>query len=452
MRIKLLILIVLLPFGSSSSYCSEGVHLSDIHFDPYYDSVKVQNILHSEPENWANIFESSAIKDIGNYGSETNYNLLKDLISGIGKNSPDSRFIMITGDLLVHSFIQTYTKLSGIDNKDSISIFALRTIKFVTGELRKAFPEKKIIFALGNNDSNIGNYSVDTGGDYLAMVYDQIKFLNKDQNLIFKNDSESYRRGGYFSVRLNDKRKVRLILLNTVIFSTYFKDSSLDTNSSAGMKELKWLDGELRSASKKKEKVWIAYHIAPGVDVYKTIKSTACDVNKIVTLWKDNFTDKFLAIEKKYKKVIAGNFAGHFHMDDLKLIMENGKPASFIKIAPAISPVYLNNPGFCVYDYNENNGSLNNYSVFFRDLVNRSSEWQLEYSFKEKFNLIPNKSGFNTYKNLISENVDVRKNYVDFYSVSNMGVSSLMLPGYKPFMYGISNLTRQDFYNANCVK
>ncbi|CAN5490628.1 N/A [soil metagenome] len=452
MKNNFLLVSIFLLFGSISGYCTELIHVSDIHFDPYNDSTLVPMILHSPPESWKDIFESSNKKDIGNYGSETNYYLLKDLLSGIKKNSPDSRFIMITGDILVHSFIDTYKKYSGTDYKDSISLFAFRTIKFVTLQMRNAFPESKIIFALGNNDSNIGNYSVDTGGDYLAMVYDHIKALNKDQKILFKNDSESYRRGGYFSVRLNDKKRVRLILLNTVIFSSYFKDSALDTNSTEGLKELNWLEGELRSASKKKEKVWIAYHIAPGVDVYKTVKSTACDVNKIVTLWKDNFTDKFLAIEKKYRNVIAGNFAGHFHMDDLKLIMDNGKPAAFIKLAPAISPVYLNNPGFCVYDYNENNGLLNNYTVYFRDLVSRSSEWQLEYSFKEKFNLTPTILGFNTYKDLISENEEVRKSYIDFYSVSNMGVSMLMLPGYKPFQIGISNLTRQDFYNANCVK
>ena len=452
MRIKLLILLLLLSFGSVSAYSAEVIHLSDIHFNPYYDSANVNNILHSDPETWESIFENSSVEGIGTYGSETNYRLLKDLISGISKNSPESKVIMITGDLLVHSFIQTYTKYSGTDNKDSVSAFALRTIKFVTGELRKAFPEKKIIFALGNNDSNIGNYSVDTGGEYLAMIYEHMRSLNKDLNIVFDNDTESFRSGGYFSVKLNGKKKLRLILLNTVIFSTLFKDSSLDTNETAGMKELKWLEDELSSAAKKREKVWLAFHIAPGVDVFKTIKSSACDVNKIVTLWKDHFTEKFLSLENKYKLTIAGNYAGHLHQDDFKVILHNGNPSAFIKLSPAISPVYLNNPGFCVYDYNENTGYLNNYTVYFRDLISRTTDWQLEYSFMDKFNLSPDKYGFNTYNNLISENEEVRKSYVDFYSVSNMEVSSLMLPGYKPFQIGISNLTRQDFYNASCIK
>ena len=72
-----------------------------------------------------------------------------------------------------------------------------------------------------------------------------------------------------------------------------------------------------------------------------------------------------------------GQFFAHTHKDDFRLHMttpetsapQQGSAKSFVLLAPAISPVYQNNPAFRVMSLDTDNLALLDYSQFYMDLV-----------------------------------------------------------------------------------
>ena len=60
-------------------------------------------------------------------------------------------------------------------------------------------------------------------------------------------------------------------------------------------------------------------------------------------------------------------------MDDFRVIRLDGEPVLLCKIAPAISPIFGNNPGYQVYQYDRESGALENYQTYYlTDLDSRA--------------------------------------------------------------------------------
>lgn len=110
-------------------------------------------------------------------------------------------------------------------------------------------------------------------------------------------------------------------------------------------------------------------------------------------------------VAKKYGDIVVGQFFGHTHKYDFRLHMtapatsapQQGSAKSFVLLAPAISPVYQNNPAFRVMSLDTDNLALLDYSQFYMDLVMATEfsnpVWQLDYIFSQKY------SSSNTFLN-----------------------------------------------------
>ena len=58
-------------------------HISDIHFDPFYDPTLLVQLINKEAADWEGVFETSTIKSYGTVGSDSNYNLLKSFLDAL---------------------------------------------------------------------------------------------------------------------------------------------------------------------------------------------------------------------------------------------------------------------------------------------------------------------------------------------------------------------------------
>ena len=105
-------------------------------------------------------------------------------------------------------------------------------------------------------------------------------------------------------------------------------------------------------------------HIPPGLNGYQTAESVKAG-GPAITFWQPELTSRFLQLVGEYRSLIQAVFAGHTHMDDFRVISRDGQPALFIKIAPAVSPIYGNNPSFQVYQYDRDSGVIQNYQTYF---------------------------------------------------------------------------------------
>jgi hypothetical protein len=114
-------------------------------------------------------------------------------------------------------------------------------------------------------------------------------------------------------------------------------------------------------------------------------------------------------------------------MDDFRVIRLDGGPGLFIKIAPAISPIFGNNPGYQVYQYDRETGAIRNYQTYYlTDLAtggkggtSGAGNWALEYDFRQAYGLPGlDPASVDTLADRIGSDPDAQRQYVRYYAAS----------------------------------
>ena len=79
-------------------------HLSDIHFDPFYDPSLIAELIDKPADAWEGVFESSQINGYGTAGKDSNYTLMKSAFADMAARTDRGRkldFIIFTGDFFL---------------------------------------------------------------------------------------------------------------------------------------------------------------------------------------------------------------------------------------------------------------------------------------------------------------------------------------------------------------
>ena len=456
-RMKQILLILILCFNSNSfslSTDNEGrfLNFSDIHFDPYYDSTLFNQLVESDFTEWENIFENSSVKTVSSYGRDCNYHLLKSSLEEMKLKITDPDFIIITGDFMSHDFNEQYEHFAGKKNTKELNLFISKTIKFVTAYISKYYPGELIFPTVGNDDAFCGDYMIEPGGEFLKMTGETwepwVNYNKINQN--FKND---FSRGGYCILDFPGNEKVKMIILNTVFFSYKYENECGDTSLNPGLDEIIWLEENLERCRRRDQKVYLSYHIPPGADIYGTIHNKADCKNKFFKSWKDEYTTAFTKLISDYSSVIVAGFAGHFHRDDFRLFYNGDTPVSYLMITPSISPIYVNNPSFKIFEYDKNDFTLKNSSSYFLNDPTESSPsvWNFQYDFSTAYgqNNISTENLFNVY-NLIRTDTLIRSNYIKYYTASDSSSYEADLSNWRYNLCGIGNYTLQDYSECLC--
>src|SRR5271165_1800568 len=175
--------------------------------------------------------------------------------------------------------------------------------------------------------------------------------------------------------------KVRVISFNSIFLSQKYQALSSShgctpVSSTAASDLLTWLDRNLATAAQANQKVWLMFHIPPGIDGYASamnhqaeIRSGAADNaetcgNSIVPMWVPEWAAQFDALLAKYQSTVIAGFAGHTHSDDFRLIGDAAAERQFVLVNPAISPVYSQNPSFRVVDY-RTDGTITDQTTYY---------------------------------------------------------------------------------------
>ncbi len=360
-------------------------HISDIHFDPFYDPSLLAKLINTEAAEWEGVFNTSKIKGYGSVGSDANYNLLHSFLADMAGRTDAGHtldFIVFTGDFLRHDFNQTFKSLA--PPKANLDAFIKKDFQFMLHLFNKYFPDTPVYISLGNNDSYSGDYRIQQGGKFLqdtaAGFADKLLKLNGKAMDSF---NETYRLGGYYAVNQPWSDLV-IISLNSIFFSNSKSRPSDDDDPA--LEELNWLGGQLEKARQKNQKVWLLTHIPPGDNTYNTLSE-----NKYDGQWQDNYTARLIALMGAYAPVITAGFAGHTHVDDYR-ILADGKATTgglgFFRIGPSVSPIFNNNPAYQLMSYDRQSSTLRDYDVFYLNLAASapmSAGWAKEYNFKEAY-------------------------------------------------------------------
>lgn len=363
---------------SSITVCAAQsfITIADIHFDPfaschYFSSscTIIDKLETTKAANWSHVFEKYDQQQAVNYFTDTNYRLLKSSLTELTRVSHEVQpeFVVILGDFLAHDFQKKFKKFSKQYSRQHYKEFVKKTMEYLTLELNAAFPDSNIYPVLGNNDSYTGNYHVDPNGSFLKDTATTWSVFIKDayNRQQFQAD---FKKSGYYEIELSNSHD-RIIVLNTVLFS---EKSQTNSVKKAAKDQLAWLERRLIAAENEGASVVIAYHIPMGIDLMKTLKVGFSEIKKF---WLSDYNDSFSAILKKHATVVSAILAGHIHIDAFQILTV--KAIVPVIFTPSISPIYGNNPGFKVFDYEQKDFKLTNIRTYY-DFLNLSvPSWRL---------------------------------------------------------------------------
>jgi sphingomyelin phosphodiesterase acid-like 3 len=352
------------------------ISIADIHFNPFAGcrlSIKpcaiVRKLQASDYQTWGKVFSNNGPLSFAKIGEDTNYPLFKSAMTELHalNREEHTRFMLILGDSLAHTFRIQYVAYAHDRSKAGYQAFVKKTLQFIAYQFQQALPNTDIYPLVGNNDSYTGDYnSVPNGAFYHETAQTWAAGIHDATNK--KNLLDTFPIGGYYAITLPGNNHQRIIMLNTVLFSTQAKGPHVDA---AAKQELVWLHKELTIAQQEKQRVILAFHIPVGIDVYKTLKNGFANVTEF---WKPQFSDAFKQELKTFSSTIVEILPAHIHMDALQFIMVNHDIDIPVNFTPAISPIYGNNPGFKVFIYNTGNLKIENYNTYFLPLT-KNSRW-----------------------------------------------------------------------------
>ena len=442
---------------------------SDIHFNPMSDENLVAALSASDPTQWETILARSKSTSFSQYGEDTNWWLLQSSLDQMRATLPHPAFIIMTGDLLAHQFPQTYLKATHDTNRENYRNFVLKTVEFLALEFHKRFPDTKVLLTPGNNDEECGNYSIRAGGAFLHDTSDLARKLAQADAQF----TSSWEALGSYDIPHPTIRGARIISLNTVFFSDKYHAAKFSENcdridSTAAADLFAWLESRLNAAQQAHEKVWLMFHIPPGIDSYSTVikyqtlSKTAVPpateklcASAIVPMWQPKWTAQFQTLLAKYEGTVIVSLAGHTHTDDFRLINSAGAKPEFVLISPAISPVYRQNPAFRVVTF-ANDGSLSDESVYYLTNLEFASsktrgEWAKEYTFSQEWKLgRPDAASLAILYEQIKTNPEVRDEWVKLYNVSS--AAAYLPANTTPGLYcAVEELDPETYSNCYCA-
>lgn len=430
------------------------VSISDIHFNPFYDPALIGSLIRSDYEQWQPIFSHSTVQNYGSHDADTNYLLFQSALQNIYSVAPRPDFIIISGDFLGHDFQETFAKLSGKNDANSVAAFIDKTIAFVTLMIARRFPNTPVYPALGNNDSYCGDYAVEPNGQFLRATAQTWKGLLRSAANVH-SFMETFPASGSYDVVAPNNRKHRLIVLNTTFFSSKYRNACGDPNAQPGTELMKWLEAALQASATLGAKVWLLYHIPPGIDVYSSLnQSSSSQAQQAVSFWQASYNQQFIDLMTRYSGMIVGAFAGHTHMDTFQLVQStNQTPVSFVHFTPAISPSFGNNPAFEIFTYNRRSATLRDYKAYYFDLSSAAAQknarvkWRKEYSFVESYRQ-PSfaASSLKAIYDLMpaNQNGNLTK-YETYYNVSNRASPGFAPDNWRAYWCGMTNLTEPQY-------
>jgi sphingomyelin phosphodiesterase acid-like 3 len=439
--------------------------LSDIHFEPFWDPAKVPQLATAPVSEWKAILAAAPSPDQQQRfaalqqtcharGADTSFALFDSSLKAMRKPAAGAGFVAMSGDLISHAFPCKYTALFPNSDPEAYRTFVEKTLDYVIDELYGAFPGVPVYIALGNNDSDCGDYRLDAGSDFLKVIGKEVA---KDFPASERESAqESFAVGGYYSVALPTPiENTRLLVLNDIFMSKDYATCAGKTDPAAAAAQIAWLRQQLAVARASKEKIWIMGHIPPGVDLYTT-------ATKMIDVCGGRSPVMYLSTEKMTDVLVDSGdvielaIFAHTHMDETHLLRNDGQSGKSVavKMVSSISPINGNHPSFTVAQIDPSSAALKDYKVFAAsNQTGVNAAWSEEYDFARSYHEAEFTS--TSVSQLIAgfaadpgAKTQASQNYIGDFSAGSY--SSILQMFWPEYVCTLSNHTQQAFKACVC--
>jgi sphingomyelin phosphodiesterase acid-like 3 len=413
------------------------VAVSDIHFDPFDPPGLARDLAGIPPGEWMARFAALPPGPASQYGSDTNHVLLSAALAMLGDTGADADFLLYSGDLLSHDFEAEAAKALGVAADSAAQrAFAEATSLFVAEALAAAVPGKPVFLALGNNDSDCGDYEIEPGGPYLSALAETVRRL-AGPDRVADDFATTFAAGGYYAAAHPTTPGTLIVVLNDILWSEHYVDACGGDAAAAARGQMDWFASVLDAQAAAGGRVWLVHHIPWGIDPYATehAKGDTCRA-RVTPLLKAPFAAEFVALVRAHAPMIDVSLSGHVHTDDYRLLLDDaGRPLAADKVIPAISPVYGQNPAFQVFTYDRDIGTPTDFAAIrlanLPDLGPVDAEWVRAYVFSEAYG-VPGYApeSVATLWNGLGQGGRIRDTYADNYNSGHGALTTANLGGY----------------------
>lgn len=253
-------------------------------------------------------------------------------------------------------------------NENANEIYEITRI-FIDLLLNKYKYDKPVFPSIGNHEEYISDqynpYNTQRETIFLKT------FANFYKPWLNEEEYESFAQNGYYTKKYLNTN-LRLISINCFLCDNL--NFFLIENPTDPQNQFAWMEDILRSAEKAGEVVFIIGHIPPGDSTY----TTEC-------------SKRYQVLVDRFSNIIRGNFFGHTHYDEFRIITEyfnKDKIAGIIYTAPSLTTYSFQNPSFRIYDLEAKNMLLKDYHQYRLNITeanlfpDREPEWKIAYSGK----------------------------------------------------------------------
>jgi sphingomyelin phosphodiesterase acid-like 3 len=445
------------PAAAQTGPAPRFLHISDVHLDPFADPGLVPALIAAPANKWDRILAKSKTAGFPAKHKDSNYALFRSALTAAAANGPYD-YVIFTGDYLAHDF-QVGFQAAGGQMKDYAG-FAAKTLVFVNNSLRAAF-RAPILAAVGNNDSDCGDYNLRPNSPMLAAMGASLPLVAADpQALKDLSATGSYKVphpaiAGRDVIALDD---VPLVPAATKQWAAQNWASTTNNFPCATppspIDPIGWLTSALDSARAAKRTVTLILHIPPGVDNYNASRQPC--PNGAPLMLDTSANAQLVGLLRGYRDVIHDVYAGHTHMDDFRVLLDGaGAGVLPVRIGPSVSPYFGNVPSFAAFDYDRAKGNAFDYAV--RTVQPAAagpakSSWPLEYRFTSAYGLGDwGAAGLGALAGKIRSDAAVRTIFGNFYE-SSPALNPLTPPGANWLAYACAEtaLLPGDYSACTC--
>ncbi len=352
--------------------------LSDIHFNPYADP-SIMEQLGAKP---LPACQAPAAPGFPPFGNDTNFPLLRSALDHAAATAAGNHFhydyVLVTGDFLAHDFDARYRTCVG-GGPEAYQRFVSDTIRFVDRMIAKSLPGVPVFAALGNNDTDHGDYAVPSEAFLENVGSDWNRAWGKLSPPVRAGALDSFGRAGNYALPHPTAPNHELVILNSDLWAARNTQACSEADPDPGG-QFQWLAHVLTASKRAGGTATLVMHILPGIDALKS------SMGAPRPLWNERCTQQFIAELSDFRGVVREMYAGHIHRDDFRLLPDRaGAPLCAIHVVPSVSPVYFNNPAVEVGWYDKNSGELRDYATLYLDLGNPKPAWAIEYVFSKAY-------------------------------------------------------------------
>lgn len=261
----MLLRVILLISLIFSSYCADAkatqqfISIADIHFDPFLACTSrpctlIKKMQREPAERWRQILlkEDNAVVQ---YKKDANYSIINAALISAQHEGLNALFVLVLGDMLAHNYQKKYRQYSGDRSREGYQAFVKKTFQFLIGELNRVFPHKNIYYVVGNNDSYQGDYIL-SPDSYFFHDLAVISLSAIKHNIHGASFIRQFSKAGYYAVDFPQQTNFRLIVLNSILFSTHARGINI---KEAAQEQLSWLHTQLVQAAEKKSACYYSH-------------------------------------------------------------------------------------------------------------------------------------------------------------------------------------------------